>query len=611
MTDTNFLRRSQVITTFGPGALVDLPNDSVIIGGLNQWTHRGREEVQEPRLIQKLCQALAVPTLRLFTPPACDENELRRPSGNRPRVSQFIRGRIFPTWFVTQEPAAGGGGRHRRRRLVHWDLLDRKRYPDPEDGIRKRVVPVRFVCACPKGHIDDINWRAFIHQGHGSCTRTLWIEERGTSGDVADVVVGCDCGAERPLYEGLSLEGFALGVCQGRRPWLGQYASEPCTLPNRLLVRTASNAYFAESLSVLSLPDQDDGLAAKIDSLWDVLAEVETDADLAAVKKFAAKARTELEGESDADVLAGIVRKRTGGVPGADVAVKEAEFDILASGKPIIGRDSPSSPFYAITLDRSDWDPNGDPLLAPITRVVMIHRLREVVAQVGFTRFDAPSTDEKGELDLGVERAMLDIDINWLPAVENRGEGIFIQIDRERIEEWMRREAVVARVAELQAGFGEWKAERPGSQRLFPGAAYVMLHSLSHLLLSAIALECGYPASSLRERVFAFDGRFGILIHTGSTDADGTLGGLVEEGRKLALHMERAREAAQLCSNDPVCAGHRADDVNEHRFLHGAACHGCLLIAETSCEQRNDLLDRALVFPTVATQNAAFFPGKP
>jgi len=264
-----------------------------------------------------------------------------------------------------------------------------------------------------------------------------------------------------------------------------------------------------------------------------------------------------------------------------------------------------------VTLDRTQWDPRGDPLLAPVSRVVMIHRLREVVAQVGFTRFDAPSTDEKGELDLGVERAMLDIDITWLPAIENRGEGIFIQIDRGRIEEWIQRATVIDRASELQAGFNAWKAERPGSHRLFPGAAYVMLHSLSHLLLSAIALDCGYPASSLRERVFAFDGRFGILIHTGSADADGTLGGLVEEGRRIGYHLEKAREAAQLCSNDPVCADHRADDINEHRFLHGAACHGCLLIAETSCEQRNDLLDRALVFPTVATPQASFFPGKP
>ena len=137
-----------------------------------------------------------------------------------------------------------------------------------------------------------------------------------------------------------------------------------------------------------------------------------------------------------------------------------------------------------------------------------------------------------------------------------------------------------------------------------------MLHSLSHMLMTAVALECGYPASSLRERVYAGDGGYGLLIYTGSSDSEGTLGGLVETGRRLAAHVRRALDEGRLCSNDPVCAEHAPDSLLEGRALHGAACHGCLLTAETSCEQRNDFLDRALVVPTVAVKDAAFFdPG--
>jgi Domain of unknown function (DUF1998) len=136
-----------------------------------------------------------------------------------------------------------------------------------------------------------------------------------------------------------------------------------------------------------------------------------------------------------------------------------------------------------------------------------------------------------------------------------------------------------------------------------------MLHSLSHLLLTQIALECGYPAASLRERVYALpdERMFGILIHTGTSDSEGTLGGLVEAGRRMGEHLVEAIEAARLCSNDPVCAEHDPSAEHDPLRLHGAACHGCLLIAETSCEQRNDWLDRALVVPTVATPNAALF----
>jgi hypothetical protein len=143
-------------------------------------------------------------------------------------------------------------------------------------------------------------------------------------------------------------------------------------------------------------------------------------------------------------------------------------------------------------------------------------------------------------------------------------------------------------------------------ERQFPKAAIYMLHSLSHLLLTAISLECGYPGSSLRERIYAAPGAYGILIHTGSSDAEGTLGGLVLAARDVRRHFARAVESGRLCSNDPVCAFQ--DPMEQgHQALLGSACHGCLLIAETSCEQRNDFLDRALVVPTLEALGCAFF----
>ena len=272
-----------------------------------------------------------------------------------------------------------------------------------------------------------------------------------------------------------------------------------------------------------------------------------------------------------------------------------------------MGQDTFDSRFFAQTLERAKWD-NGAALLTSVENLVLIHRLREVIAQVGFTRFEPPAPDVDGDLDMDVQRQQLDIDIRWLPAIEHRGEGIFIHFASAAINSWLKRPAVADRVDRLRLGFDLWKADRR-SERNFPGGPYIMLHSLSHLLLSTIALYCGYPASSLRERVYAFRDRYGILIHTGTSDSEGTLGGLVESGRSIGAHLREALILGRLCSNDPVCADHAAEDRDERRFLQGAACHGCLLIAETSCEQRNDLLDRALVVPTVATPDAAFFEG--
>jgi hypothetical protein len=149
----------------------------------------------------------------------------------------------------------------------------------------------------------------------------------------------------------------------------------------------------------------------------------------------------------------------------------------------------------------------------------------------------------------------------------------------------------------------EWLASRglDDSQFPFPGAPYLLLHSLSHLLITEMALECGYGASSIRERIYAnSEIGYGILLFTSSSGSEGTLGGLVGAGKRIVSYLEKAFERGQLCSNDPFCSEHDPNHEFDIRPTHGAACHGCELIAETSCEIRNEFLDRALVSPTVS-----------
>ncbi len=189
-----------------------------------------------------------------------------------------------------------------------------------------------------------------------------------------------------------------------------------------------------------------------------------------------------------------------------------------------------------------------------------------------------------------------------------RGEGVFLAFSADAIGRWLKQPGVKARGDRLRAGFEAWKMRKKIGDAVFAGLPYVMLQSLSHLLITAVSLECGYSASSIRERIYAGASGYGILLYTGGSGSEGTLGGLVDVGRDIESHLRRALELGRLCSNDPVCAQHDPANPHEERFLHGAACHGCLLIAETSCERRNELLDRALVVPTVSTPDAAFFP---
>jgi hypothetical protein len=288
-----FLRQSQVLTTFGPGAMVDLPDRAVLIEGLQGWRFSGgRDEVQEPRLVGKLKEKLGLPSVRLVKPPPFDD---------RPGVkTSTIGARIFPTWFLVQEAKpTGPGGQWRRRRLVRWsDLNSAGRFPDDEDRSRpKKIVPVRFVCGCPAGHLDDIDWRTFAHRQKGpSCGRRMWLEERGTTGDIAETMVGSDCGiTPRSLYDALGIESRALGTCQGKRPWLGPHTEENCKQPYRLLVRSASNAYFPQIFSVLSLPEEDPGLTARLDAVWSTIKDATIEA-LPTLRKVIADVRAALEG---------------------------------------------------------------------------------------------------------------------------------------------------------------------------------------------------------------------------------------------------------------------------------------------------------------------------
>jgi hypothetical protein len=596
MTD-NQLRSSQLITTYGPGAMVDLPEDSVLIAGLDAWQYRNDRipDIDEPRLAAKLAKLLARPYVGLRAPPAVIEDF---------KSSPFIVAWRFPEWFIVQDPqSAPAHPGWRRRRLVNLSALEKNKKYRGHDRKAYPVVPVRFVRACKKGHVGDIDWKTFVHGVGAGCNRDLWIEERGTSGDLRQIWVVCDCGAERSMSEAAPVKANALGYCNGSRPWLGPYEKEKCDEPNRLLIRSASNAYFSQLLSVISIPDTSSPVDALVRKLWDdFLSDVETPADLSRVRKKPTVAQR-LQGLDDDSVVAAIQRVRRG-ESSEDRPVKEVEFDALAQTLDELGEDRPEGDFFARALPAARW---RRPWMEGVERVVLVHRLREVVAQVGFTRFEAVGPDERGELDLGVQTAPLALDADWLPAMENRGEGIFLQFGPENLRRWQERPEVNRRGLQLLEGFKQWRREHETSRREFPGLPYILLHSFAHLLLTAMALECGYPASALRERIYALAGdRYGVLIYTGSADAEGTLGGLVLAGRDIARHVARALEPGRLCSNDPVCA-HHAPAPPDQQPLHGAACHGCLLIAETSCEQRNEFLDRALVVATVEGLKAEFF----
>ncbi len=580
------LRQSQVITTYGPGALVDLPKHAAIMGGLDTWPN-DLDEIVEPRMTQALSQLTGIPAPRLYAPP---------PAPNEPWASpRGIGAWRFPEWFVVQE--TDGNEKELSRRLVHRKALERGRFEKLE------VVPTRFVRACPRGHVDDLDWAGFVHGEGDNCRRQLWLDERGTTGDLSDLAVRCECGEQRSLHEATELDQNPLGTCSGARPWLGAHTEEGCNLPSRLLIRTATNAYFPQAFSVLSLPDRSGAVETAVGALWDTLQVVDSTESLAVIKRLPQVAAG-LDGFSDDEVMQAIAAMKSGAAGGRNV--KDVELDALLGAPEGFGADVPINPdFHARRLPENSWRHSS--LSDGIAAVIQLHRLKEVLALIGFTRLEAAMRDIHGEYDTDVERADIALEPSWFPAVENRGEGIFVQLRSEAVRGWARKPAVRKRQDELFAGHQAWIESR-NVQHAFPGVEYILLHTLAHLLIQSLAMRCGYPATSIRERIYVEEGGFGLLLYTGSPDAEGTLGGLVQQGRHIEDHLADALRMGQLCSNDPICAQHEPGGSLEQRWLHGAACHGCALIAEPSCEMRNDYLDRALVVPVLDKEGAAFFP---
>lgn len=414
------IRRGQLLTTYGPGALFDLPRYSAIVGGLEAWPKPADlEEISEPRLARKIQQITGVINPRLYAPPAAEE----KPGAAAPGIGVYR----FPEWFVVQEESAAGS-RIRSRRLVHRQALDRGRY----EG--RPVVATRFVAACSRGHVDDLDWRAFVHRGQTDCRRQLWLDERGTSGDLGDLEARCECGARRSMIEAMNRDARPLGTCRGRRPWLGPDSNEACGEPLRLLIRTASNAYFPQVLAALSLPERDSGIDAVVEELWSDLEVIEAPDDLRVIRRKARVAQ-KLEGFADEAVFAAIARKKSGALP-AERPLKQVELDAILAAPEGYGENVPlNDDFHARRLPQRVWRRSA--ITAGIAAIYQLHRLREVMALIGFTRFEAIAPDINGEYDQAVARAPLARDPAWFPAVENRGEGIFVQVDGAAIERWL------------------------------------------------------------------------------------------------------------------------------------------------------------------------------
>jgi len=597
------IRPSQAIHSYGVGSLVDLPNLSVLVGGLDRWDISRQTVVTEERLRTALQGRLGPQVTQLLALPA-EPQTTNNPCDDWARVGLPVT--VFPRWLRCTAcnrlfPVLSGA-----LKLDHNPYrIDKTRYTHPNCDKARRpqlAVPARFVTGCAKGHLDEFPWVRFAHDTVAVCANPiLRVNDIGSGGRATDLQVAClTCDAKSTLAKAFGPSAATvMPQCRGRHPHLGQ-ASEPCNEQLRTLVLGASNLWFNSTLSALSLPVGGGSLAQLVYDHWDAFEKMPVREVLVYALSSDRVLGAAFVGETVDDIWAAIEARRAGGdqLPNADV--RGPEWAALTAG---------SGGMMSMHFE-------AEPIAAPLAfastlgGVTLAHRLRVVTALYGFTRISAGEPDDtRGLAPIETKRAP-----TWVPVVENRGEGIFLRLKEDAVQAWEANASDSPLFRTLHREHRDWRSARGLDPSVgWPGERYVLLHSLSHALINELAIECGYSSASLQERIYSRapgegpEPMAGVLLYTSAPDAEGTLGGLVNLGQNSELGpiLQRAIARAGLCSSDPLCADHEPDAANS--AIHGAACHACLLVAETSCERGNRYLDRSTLADTFRHTGLEFF----
>lgn len=622
------VRPSHLMFTGGVGALVDLPNFSVLVRGIDDWRYDGVPDWQpiaEPRLLAAVRMLPGMKKVEQLRPAPWLDGLDADPNGPASRVGVPVA--PFPAWLrctacnelgpINDAGVFGFENAMARRpheaRFFHANCNRKNKKP--------LAVAARFVLACPAGHLDEFPYRHFVHRGtscaSGAEHPRMQMDDRG--GNLgANVALKClSCEGRRNVRDALGKQGEAnLPACRGRHPHLLTFDPGGCKEQVKVLVAGASNQWFSQGLAALAIPKSGaKELETKVEQHWKALADLPpamyawARENVPAVRDNFAAWTDEQLAEAVAFVwarLAAVADAPAEGYPDLRTPEWEAlSADVLPAT---------TEEFAARRLD----DGVPEPLAEVLADVVQVERLREVRALVGFTRLDAPDPDDP---DLVTRAPLARSDPAWVPASDVRGEGIFLRVPEGLLAGWEARVGDSPALACHREAYGQFRRNRYSGRitggfdemRHWPGARYIALHTLAHLLIRTIALDCGYSSASLSERIYAGtddDPRAGILIYTAVPDAEGTLGGLVSQAEpdRLVPLVRRALRDARRCSSDPLCAERLPQPPAD--FLHGAACHVCLFVSETTCERGNRFLDRRFVVP-VDDPKLALYPDLP
>lgn len=574
-----------MLHVWGPGSIIPFSNGfSGLVSGLEQW--HVKEKIFDKRLAQY------VNVKDLYLPPKDDQ----------------IRAVLFPLVHYCQRCGSV--------QIINPNNTEAKGCPSCHDN--SRLVPERFVVACQNGHIMDLPILEYFHYLDSSFDPEAWkspvsdkyrkehkitrsIKPLSTLDGIVYSCKGIGSFSIMDLMRfGSKDKGLASlfegGHCPGNTPWLGNTPGrhEDCDCHGRqmqIIQKGGSNAWIPFCQESIYLPPDSTDFSV-YDSLITqnkVVLDREYERD---PKMFGIIVETILLNNKslslDKDVFINrykeISEVEGGGSGGADsisdIEYRHQEHSVFTNSD---GSNKKDLLFRKIKAEEYGAIGNY------FDEICLIDNLKITRVLVGFSRIDGPTVQKLSESDSKLD---------WLPAVQSGGEGIFFKFNESKLQEWKKNPEVNKRSQTILNAVRKSHVPHMLDIEKAVSPEFILIHTFAHLIINQLSKSCGYGSSSIKERIYVSDDKdtkmAGVLIYTTSGSSDASLGSLVGRGEPDSLPdiIINAINDAAWCTSDPVCiesTGQGLDNCNL------AACHNCALLPETCCEYRNIILDRGMV----------------
>ena len=602
------VRLSHLLRDCSVGAIVRGPESLMVVQDIRTWDRRDGDPMdREIRYVDRVRNALGIEQVLCAPPRSAERNGT---------VIGWIPALRFPTWtcclgcgLLHVAPWRDRTGKDERRRESEAGSGARARECSACAG---RLEQVPWVLVHEEGYLADVPWHDLAHRQsrnpeQGGCRPDWKIPHLRIRETVAGRQIRCTlCGSNGNLRAG-ALSRIPFPPYTWQQPWIREPPAQAPEDPAWLLEINDVRVHSPSTRTALVIPPESrirrgtvtDRLYGSSRNQQRIRGARNPLARRSTVKRLASEYRC------TPDEIMEAISQIDRGYPLFGRAITSDE--LLADEYRALIREIPDlrdDEDFVTEHHTGDWKTLGHTLEAgvarraagTVSRLVAVNKLKEIMVFNGFQRAGGRLTrpDITGESP-------------WLPALELFGEGIFFTLDEGLLQRWESGEALRERADAFARRYVQRAGQVVPELEVRVSPRFLLCHTLAHLMIRELDAEAGYPAASLKERIYCATGEepmAGILIYVAVADEEGSLGGLMELARpeRFLRLLTGAFEAASWCSLDPVCSEQEGHGPG---LLNRAACHACALLPETSCPYGNVLLDRAFV-KGAAPEIAAF-----